>query len=299
MSRRVPGIKKIGEKCARFLKLWTSGVREIGTLVRELDSHERTVRRWMMQYRNGQLDRHLPEGQKVQPAKPGLAVGLPLKSEQEQPDDPAAMNPPTHGKRVTIEAMNAAKQRKKGLKDDANYGKAPTKEELSDLLNEVYGPDFVPDPGPEWDPMAVARQAARDPRVRVSDRLKAVDICERRRQYDLLHGTAKGKVSWKDVVLADIPVDERARLFGLLAEQMQQARAPFLGAAETTPDQEAVYFAIGLQVHPDDAPRVLAELGPAREAAVGVAKALTEARKAPPADITPVDPQDYLDHVPE
>ena len=45
---------------------------------------------------------------------------------------------------------------------------------------------------------------------------------------------------------------------------MQYARAPFLAAPETTREQEE----------------------------------LAAARMAPPADITPVDAQDYLDHVP-
>ena len=124
---------------------------------------------------------------------------------------------------------------------------------------------------------------------------KAVDLCERRRQFDLLHGTSKGKVSWPDVVLADIPVAERSRLFGLLAEQMQYARAPFLAAPETTREQEAVFFSIGVQVHPEDAARVLAELGPARESALGVARELAAARMAPAASIVPVDPADYLE----
>lgn len=302
MTKKAPGLTKISADCQRFIKLWHNGVRDVGLLMQELQRTERTIRRWMAQLRGGMLDRWVPVGAQIQPERPGLAIGLPSRAAgADEPDDPESMNPPRMGGRLKVEAEAVGRARAKGKVDDADekkYGKAPTREELVKLIDEIYGPDFTPDPGPDWDPMCIARQAARDPRVRVGDRLKAVEVCERRRQFDLLHGTSKGKISWQDVSLADIPVEERARLFGLLAEQMQHARAPFLAARETTPEQEAVFFSIGLQVHPEDAPKVLAELEPARDAAIGVAKALTAARQAPPADITPVDAQDYLDHVP-
>jgi len=290
--------EKISEACQRFLELWWSGVRDPAQLARECATHERTVFRWIKLLRTGKLDRFMKREHRVQPdRKPALVVG---PEEQATPDHPDAMDPPSRGRTLGQNANTRREARSRGKHDDtAEYGKAPTKGELIETLNEFYGPDFVKDPGPDWDPMGIVRRAALDPRVKVSDRLKAAEICERRRQFDITRGVGKaGKVNWRDIVLADIPPEEVPRLFGLLAERMQQARAPFLGAADTTPEQEAVFFALGLQVHADDAPRVLAELAPARAAAVGVAKALTEARQAPPPDITPVDPQDYLDHVP-
>lgn len=296
MPKKAHGMKRISKTCQRFLDLWQAGHRDTGVLARECEVGERQIFKWMVLLREGLLDRWMGIEHRVRPVKPGLATGL---ADQSTPDDPGAMDPPIHAKKLKIQAQARAKARKEEKHDDGDHGKAPTKEELTDLLNELYGPDFVPDPGENWDPMTIVRQAARDPRVKVSDRLKAAEICERRRQFDLLHGVSKqGKVNWRDLVLADIPVEEIPRVFGLLAEHMARQRAPFLGGPQTTPEQEAVYFSIGLQVHPEDAPAVLAELAPARAAAVSRAKALTEARMAPPADVTPVDPQDYLDHVP-
>lgn len=156
-----------------------------------------------------------------------------------------------------------------------------------------------PDPGPDYDHMAVNRAIVASERADLRDRIRATEVLERRRQFDILHGTSKGKVDWRQLELDDIPVEERPRLFGLLAETMREARAPFLGLPGTTDAQQAVFFALGLQVHPEDAEAVLAELAPARAAAMARAAELTAARMGPPPDITPVDPQDYLDHVPE
>jgi hypothetical protein len=50
-------------------------------------------------------------------------------------------------------------------------------------------------------------------------------------------------------------------------------------------------------VHAEDAEAVLAELAPARAAAMARAAELTAARSGPPPDITPVDPADYLEHL--
>lgn len=159
--------------------------------------------------------------------------------------------------------------------------------------------ELPPDPGPLLDHMSIARRIVIDERLDPRDRIRAVEACERRRQWDIDHGTIKGAVNWALLTLDDIPADERPRLFGLLAETMREARAPFLSQVETTPLQQAVYFALGLVVHQDDAAAVLAELAPARAAALAKAKELGAAREGPPADITPVDPQDYLDHVPK
>ena len=152
-----------------------------------------------------------------------------------------------------------------------------------------------PDPGPDWDHMAMVRSVAASERADLRDRLKAAEGLEKRRQFDILHGTTKGKVNWALLELDDIPVDERARVFGMLAETMREARAPFLGLPGTTEAQQAVFFALGLQVHADDAEAVLAELAPARAAAMDRAVELTAARSGPPPDITPVDPADYLE----
>lgn len=179
---------------------------------------------------------------------------------------------------------------------DVEDGATPTTVEDPD---EPRGPrQLAPDPGVDFDHMSVARRIVVDDRMDARDRIRACQTLESRRQYDLTNKTSKGSVEWSEIVLADIPVEERARLFGLLAVQMQQARAPFLGQAETTPEQEAVFFAIGQQVHPDDAAAVLAALEPGRVAALELARALGAGRAAPAADVTPVDAQDYLDHVP-
>lgn len=155
-----------------------------------------------------------------------------------------------------------------------------------------------PDPGPDLDHLAYARSIVVCARAELKDRIKSIEICEKRRQFDILHGTTKGKVNWALLELEDIPLDERPRLFGLLAETMREERAPFLALRETTPAQQAVFFALGLQVHAEDAEAVLAELAPARAAALARAAELTAARSGPPPDITPVDPADYLEHVP-
>ena len=174
-------------------------------------------------------------------------------------------------------------------------GEPPADGEL-DLPPRVWLP---PDPGPDWDHMAMVRSVAASERAELRDRLKAAEGLEKRRQFDILHGTTKGKVNWALLELEDIPLCERPRLFGLLAETMREERAPFLALPGTTPAQQAVFFALGLQVHAEDAEAVLAELAPARAAALARAAELTAARSGPPPDITPVDPADYLEHVPE
>lgn len=174
-------------------------------------------------------------------------------------------------------------------------GEPPADGEL-DLPPRVWLP---PDPGPDWDHMAMVRSVAASERAELRDRLKAAEGLEKRRQFDILHGTTKGKVNWALLELEDIPLCERPRLFGLLAETMREERAPFLALPGTTPAQQAVFFALGLQVHAEDAEAVLAELAPARAAALARAAELAAARTGPPPDITPVDPADYLEHVPE
>jgi len=179
---------------------------------------------------------------------------------------------------------------------EAELGEAAAGAGEDDLPPRVWLP---PDPGPDWDHMAMVRSVAASERADLRDRLKAAEGLEKRRQFDILHGTTKGKVNWALLELDDIPVDERARVFGMLAETMREARAPFLSLPGTTDAQQAVFFALGLQVHAADAEAVLAELAPARAAAMARAVELTAARSGPPPDITPVDPADYLEIGPE
>lgn len=179
---------------------------------------------------------------------------------------------------------------------EAELGEVAGGADEDELPARVWLP---PDPGPDYDHMAMVRSVAASDRADIRDRLKAAEGLEKRRQFDIIHGTSKGQVNWTQLELEDIPVDERARLFGLLAETMREERAPFLSLPGTTPAQQAVFFSLGVQVHADDAEAVLAELAPARATALALAAELTAARSGPPPDITPVEPADYLEHVPE
>lgn len=163
--------------------------------------------------------------------------------------------------------------------------------------------DLPPDPGTNLDHMSIARRAAVDPASKLRDRLKAVETLERGRQFNLTNGINAGAKNlrledWLEIKLEDVPKEARARLFGLLAEEMAQARTPWMGSTETTSGQVEVYGLLGLQVPADEAEALLQVLAPARAAALALAAELAAARKGPPPDADPVVAEGYLQHVP-
>jgi len=159
------------------------------------------------------------------------------------------------------------------------------------------------DPGPSLDHLSIARRAAVDPQSQLRDRLKAVESLEHARQFNLKNGINAGAKNlrledWLDLKLDDVPKEARARLFGLLAEEMANARTPWMSQPETTQAQVTVYHQLGLQVPAEEAEELLGLLAPAREQALARAAELAAARAGPPPDAEPVDPEDYLTHVP-
>lgn len=159
------------------------------------------------------------------------------------------------------------------------------------------------DPGPQFDHMSVVRRICASDRADPRDRIRAAEVAERRRQFDLKEGINAGAKNlrpedWQELKLDDIPKEARARLFGLLAEEMANARTPWMSQPETTPAQVTVYHQLGLQVPAEEAEELLGLLAPAREQALARAAELAAARAGPPPDAEPVDPEDYLTHVP-
>ena len=159
------------------------------------------------------------------------------------------------------------------------------------------------DPGPQFDHMSVVRRICASDRADPRDRIRAAEVAERRRQFDLKEGINAGAKNlrpedWQELKLDDIPKEARARLFGLLAEEMANARTPWMSQPETTQAQVTVYHQLGLQVPAEEAEELLGLLAPAREQALARAAELAAARAGPPPDAEPVDPEDYLTHVP-
>lgn len=166
---------------------------------------------------------------------------------------------------------------------------------------ELDGDDPAPSGQPGWDHMGVARRAAASDKVHVRDRLRAVSIIEQRRQWAAEH-EREGRVDWASVRLEDIPHEHRARLAGLLAEVLVETKAPALGLADTTEAQAAVWYQVGLLLHPDDADVVYREyLLPAMAAALAEGERLGVAREAGARQIaagaSEVDAEGYLGHV--
>jgi len=161
--------------------------------------------------------------------------------------------------------------------------------------------DPAPSEQPGWDHMGVARQAAASSTVHVRDRLRAVQIIEQRRQWAAEH-EREGKVDWATVKLEDIPHEHRARLAGLLAEVLIEAKAPALGLADTTENQAVAHYLIGVMLHPDDADEVVrAILSPALAAAVKRAEQLVAEREAGARAVvaggSEVAAEEFLSHV--
>lgn len=162
---------------------------------------------------------------------------------------------------------------------------------------------MVEDPGPQFDHMSVVRRICASDRADPRDRIRAAEVAERRRQFDLKEGINAGAKNlrledWLELKLEDIPQAARARTFGLLAEEMAHARTPWMTQPETTQGQVEVYHLLGLQVPAEEAAELLVLMAPARAAALARAAELAALRAGPPPDAEPVDAEEYLAHVP-
>lgn len=163
--------------------------------------------------------------------------------------------------------------------------------------------DLPEDPGVDLDHMSIARRAVVDSGSDLRDRLKAVDLLERRRQYDLEKGIGAGAKNlrledWMEMPFDAMPPQARPRWFGFLAQEMAAARTPWLSMPETTPEQVEVWHALGRQVAAEDAVELAVILRAAKAMALTKADELMAARAGPPPEIEPVNPEDYLTHVP-
>lgn len=163
--------------------------------------------------------------------------------------------------------------------------------------------DDDPEPGqqPGWDHMGVARRAAASDKVHVRDRLRAVQIIEQRRQWSAEH-EREGTVDWATVKLEDIPHEHRARLAGVLAEVLIEAKAPALGLADTTEAQAVAHYLIGVMLHPDDAEEVVRGiLSPALAAGLKRAEELVADRERGARSVaaggSEVSAEEFLSHV--
>ena len=167
----------------------------------------------------------------------------------------------------------------------------------------VQLPALPEDPGVDFDHMSVTRRICASDRSDNRDRIRAAEVLERRRQYDLDKGIAAGAKGlrledWLKMELADIPPEARPRMFGILAEEMANARTPWLSMPETTQAQIEVWHQLGLQVPDEEAVELVAILAPGRAVALEHAAELKAARAGPPPDSAPIQAEDYLDHVP-
>jgi hypothetical protein len=163
------------------------------------------------------------------------------------------------------------------------------------------GDDPAPSDKPGWDHMGVARKAAASDKVHVRDRLRAVQIIELRRQWEAEH-EREGRVDWSTVKLEDIPHEHRARLAGVLAEVLLEAKAPALAMPDTTEAQAAVLYQLGMQLHPEDADEVYRTIIlPMLDKALARAAALVDEREAAARSVSAggseVPAEEYLSHV--
>lgn len=157
-------------------------------------------------------------------------------------------------------------------------------------------PGVLPDdPGDGFDAISLARRVACDPRAKIDVRLRAIGICEQRRQFDIthnVHGTAR--IDWTRVKREDIPPEERFRLAGLLAEDLVQAREPGLSTPGTTEAQALVFYELGVMVGPEDAEAVAATLRAGKQRAREQLAVLVETAKPVPSAVVLPDATDYL-----
>lgn len=156
--------------------------------------------------------------------------------------------------------------------------------------------ELPPDPGDGFDAISLARRVACDPRQKIDVRLRAISVCEARRQFDIthnVHGTAR--VDWSKIKREDIPPDERFRLAGLLAEDLVKAREPGLSTPGTTEAQALVFYELGQMVGEAEAEAVAAELRAGRQRALDRLAVLVATAKPPAEVVIMPNPNDYLD----
>lgn len=159
------------------------------------------------------------------------------------------------------------------------------------------------DPGPDFDHIGVTRAICASNGQAPRDRIRAAEVIERRRQYDLEKGITAGAKGlrledWLALRLEDIPPEARPRTFGLLAATMAEQRTPWLSQAETTAAQVRIWHLLGLQVSVEDAAELVLLVEPVLAAARARADELATTRKAPPPDSNPIQLEGYIDHVP-
>lgn len=186
--------------------------------------------------------------------------------------------------------------------DAAEGGKAPPPTATPPQPGPT-APEPLVDPGPEFDHIGVARALCASNAQAPRDRIRAAEVIERRRQYDLEKGISAGAKGlrledWLALQLDDIPPAARPRTFGLLAATMAEQRTPWLSQAETTAAQVRVWHLLGLQVPAEDAAELVLLVEPVLAAARERAAALVAERKPPPPDSNPIQLDDYVDHVP-
>lgn len=163
------------------------------------------------------------------------------------------------------------------------------------------GDDPAPSDRPGWDALAIARRAADSDKVHVRDRLRAVQILQNEAHW-LAEHEREGRVDWSTVKLEDIPHEHRARLAGLLAEVLIEAKAPALAMPDTTEAQAAVLYQIGMQLSPEDADEVYRTIIlPMLDKALARAAALVDEREAAARSVsaggTEVAAEEFLSHV--
>ncbi len=155
--------------------------------------------------------------------------------------------------------------------------------------------ELPPDPGDGFDPISIARRAACDPRLKIDTRLRAVSICESRRQFDITHNVhGSNRVDWTRVKREDIPPEERFRLAGALAEDLVQAREPGLSQPGTTEAQALVFYELGKLVDAQVAEEIAEELRAAKDRAKA---RLAEIAAAARPVVGPVDLPDASDYL--
>lgn len=207
-----------------------------------------------------------------------------------------------HRMKLELTSGEMAEKVARDLREDAaERGEAPPP--LAVAPAAAAPPEPLRDPGPDFDHIGVARALCASGSQAPRDRIRAAEVIERRRQYDLEKGITAGakglrEEDWLRLELDDIPKVARPRTFGLLAKEMAEQRTPWLSQAETTAAQVRVWHLLGLQVGAEDAAELVLQIEPALEAARTRAAELAASRAAPPPDQNPIQLSDYMEHVP-
>jgi hypothetical protein len=206
--------------------------------------------------------------------------------------------------RLKLELTSGALAEKiaRDLREDAaERGNAPAVATMPTAAQAA--PEPLTDPGPGFDHIGVARALCASGVQAPRDRIRAAEVIERRRQYDLEKGISAGAKGlrledWLGLKLDDIPVEARPRMFGLLAATMAEQRTPWLSQVETTAAQVRVWHLLGMQVGVEDAAELVLLIEPTLAAARARAGELAANRAPPPPDQDPIQLGDYMDHVP-